>query len=166
MAKWLKKYFPVLILLFFAWLIFAERISFSVAFVGIFVSLVTLYLLPIRFLRHFAQSIVFRALFVLAFLFYLFLEVFQASYQIAFFSLWPGVSLETSVIGYSYSVENKVALFLLSTVITLTPGTLVLEISRKRNRLYIHHLTHAGAGRKDTWETIKLMENWLRRIFE
>lgn len=166
MTQWLRKYTPVVLILFFAWLIFAERIGLTVAAAGIIVSLLTLVLLPMRFLRDFAHSVVWRALFVLAFLFYLFLEVFQASYQIAFFSLWPGISLETAVIGYDYSVDNKVALFLLSTVITLTPGTLVLEISRKRSRLYIHHLTHASTGREDTWETINLMENWLRRIFD
>ncbi|MFP4686532.1 MAG: Na+/H+ antiporter subunit E [bacterium] len=163
----IKKYFPVVILLFAAWLIYAGQYGPTTFIAGILVVAITVLVLPVDVLRSFSVGLLVRGLFVIVFLLYVFLEVFQASYKLAFFGMWPGISLESSVISYDYTLKNRVALFLLSTVITLTPGTLVLELNRKKSRLYIHYLELARTEiREETWETIRLMENWLRRIFE
>ncbi len=163
----LKKYSPVVLVLFVAWVVYTGQYSLPALLAGIVVVGITVSVLPVEALRSFSLSLIIRALFVFVFLMYVFLEVFQASYKLAFFGLMPGVSLESSIIGYDYKLKNKVALFLLSTVITLTPGTLVLELNRKKKRLYIHYLELARREiREDTWETISLMEIWLSRIFE
>jgi len=93
-------------------------------------------------------------------------EIFKASYNLAFFVLHPRISLRSSILSYEYQLNNKIGILFLSTLITLTPGTLVVDLNREKKNLYIHNLSQISHDKEETWETIEFMENWIRRITE
>jgi multisubunit Na+/H+ antiporter MnhE subunit len=83
-----------------------------------------------------------RRLILSFFLFIYFLkEVILANLQIAQLVLWRPERLRPALIKVPLDLETERGLFLLATMITLTPGTLSLDISPQKDFLYVH-VTH------------------------
>lgn len=155
-----------IVILFSAWLIFAGNLQLAVIIVGLIITSLVVIIFPEIQIKIFSPYIFKRGVFIIVFLFYLLLEVFQASFKLALFILHPSYSLRSSIITYDYQLSSNIAILFLSVVITLTPGTLVLDINENKNSLYIHYLDHVAGEKAKAFETIELMEKWLRRIFE
>lgn len=77
-----------------------------------------------------------------ALLFFYFLkEVVLANLQIARFVLWKPSRIQPAIIKVPLDIKTDRGIFLLSSMITLTPGTLSLDVSEDRKFLYVH-VTH------------------------
>lgn len=76
----------------------------------------------LRFVAHFAQDLV------------------RASLQVAVLVLRPRRALRQAVIAVDVRGESDQLLTLLANAISLTPGTLTLEVDRPRSILYVHAL--------------------------
>jgi len=74
-------------------------------------------------------------------LIYFLKEVLVANLQIAQLVLWKPSRVQPALIKVPLDVKTDRGIFLLSSMITLTPGTLSLEVSRDRRYLYVH-VTH------------------------
>ena len=94
------------------------------------------------------------------------LEVLLASFKMAYFTINPNITLKSSILSYKYNLNYSTSIFFLTTVITLTPGTLVLEIDQPEKTLYIHSLDYFSKDKADILSNVELMERWMRRIFE
>jgi len=89
-------------------------------------------------------------------------EVFLANLQIAQLVLWKPSRVQPALIKIPLDIKSDRGIFILSSMITLTPGTLSLEVSADHKFLYVH-VTHTRnpsgvvASIKNTFEK-KLME--------
>lgn len=70
-------------------------------------------------------------------LFFLY-EMIVANIQVAYDVITPKYFFKPGIVRYPMDVETDLEINLLSTVISLTPGTLILDISEDRKSLYIH----------------------------
>jgi len=79
-----------------------------------------------------------RSFEALAFLVYFFVILVKANIQIAKESITPGFSQRPRILRYPVSHLSQIEKTALANAITLTPGTLVIDISPDGNWLYIH----------------------------
>ena len=67
-------------------------------------------------------------------------ELLLSALQVAWLVVQPKPRLRPGIIAYPLTVTTDVQITLLANMITLTPGTLSVDVSRDRKTLYIHAL--------------------------
>jgi multicomponent Na+:H+ antiporter subunit E len=65
-------------------------------------------------------------------------ELVVASVRVAFHVLTPHASLRPGIVAVPLSVQRNIEITLLASLISLTPGTLSLDVSEDRRVLYVH----------------------------
>ena len=75
---------------------------------------------------------------IISFVFYFLYELIKANLQVAADVITPKFYMEPGIIKYPLEAKTDIEITLLANVITLTPGTLSLDISDDRKVLYIH----------------------------
>ncbi|WP_339801628.1 Na+/H+ antiporter subunit E [uncultured Marinobacter sp.] len=75
---------------------------------------------------------------IIAFVFYFLQELIKANFRVAYDVATPVWYMKPGVIGFPLEAQTDVEIMFLSSVISLTPGTLSLDISDDRKVLYIH----------------------------
>jgi multicomponent Na+:H+ antiporter subunit E len=65
-------------------------------------------------------------------------EMTRANFQIAFIILSPKIYIRPGIIEYPLDLKNDGAIVLLANILSLTPGTLSIDISEDRKAIYIH----------------------------
>ncbi|WP_460541447.1 Na+/H+ antiporter subunit E [Echinicola sediminis] len=94
--------------------------------------------------------------------FYYLKELWLASLKVAYDALTPSHKMMPGVIAYPMEVKTDWEITLLANFITLTPGSLSLDISRDRKLLYIHE-TYIWHGDIPKYKE-KLKHGFERRI--
>lgn len=89
-------------------------------------------------------------------------ELAVATARIAYDVLTPTPYMKPAVIGIPLDVETDMEIALLAIVVTLTPGSLALDVSSDRKTLYVHamYVTDPEALRRD------IKRGFERRILE
>lgn len=72
------------------------------------------------------------------FAFYFLYEMIVANIQVAFDVVTPKYFFTPGIISYKMVAKTDIEINLLSTVLSLTPGTMVLDISDDNTTLYLH----------------------------
>mgnify|MGYP006150941115 FL=1 len=126
---------------------------------GFVISLLTLYLLRERFVgRDYTSR--FRRVLALVLLFLV--ELAKSAWRVATLVLSPKMDLKPGVFAYPLTVKSDWEISLLANLITLTPGTLSVDVSEDRQTLYVHALdcSDVEAARRDIAEGFekKIME--------
>lgn len=67
-------------------------------------------------------------------------ELLIANLRLAWEVITPGLNLKPAIIAYPLDAETDAEITLLASLITLTPGTLSMEVSPDRSTLFIHAL--------------------------
>ncbi len=75
---------------------------------------------------------------IIGFFFYFLYEMIKANVLVAYDMVTPKFFMKPGIVKYPMNAKSDVEINLLSTVISLTPGTLILDISEDRKVLYIH----------------------------
>ena len=75
---------------------------------------------------------------VVAFVFYFIWQVIKANAVVAYDVATPNLSIKPGVIAVPLELESDVGITIFANFITLTPGTLSLDISDDRNVLFVH----------------------------
>ncbi len=65
-------------------------------------------------------------------------ELVIANIKVAFHVLSPHSSLHPGIVAVPLSIQRDIEIMLLSSLITLTPGSLSLDVSEDRRVLYVH----------------------------
>jgi len=74
-------------------------------------------------------------------LFLLFLfELMKSAWSVASLVCSPKIQLKPGILRFDLSLEDDFQIVLLANMITLTPGTLSVDVSEDKKRLYIHAL--------------------------
>lgn len=67
-------------------------------------------------------------------------EMVLSAFRVAALVLQPKIDLKPGIIAYELKVDRDVEITLLANLITLTPGTLSVDVSADRSKLFIHAL--------------------------
>jgi len=62
----------------------------------------------------------------------------KANVQVAYDVMTPKYFMRPGVVKYPLNAKTEMEINLLSTMISLTPGTLILDISEDKKTMYIH----------------------------
>jgi len=62
----------------------------------------------------------------------------KANIQVAYDVMTPKYFMRPGVVKYPLNAKTEMEINLLSTMISLTPGTLILDISEDKTTMYIH----------------------------
>ncbi len=82
-------------------------------------------------------------------------ELVTSSLQMAKFTVQPTLDIRSGIIKYPLDVTTDREITALSNLISLTPGTLTLDVSRDRSHLYIHTINVETEGGEDVIAGIK-----------
>jgi multicomponent Na+:H+ antiporter subunit E len=74
----------------------------------------------------------------IGFIFFFLKELWVSSVRVAVDVVKPTISFEPGVIAFPLRASTDMEIMLLANVISLTPGTLSLDVSEDRKILYIH----------------------------
>lgn len=74
----------------------------------------------------------------IGFFFFILYEMVMANIQVAYDVITPRYFFQPGIVRYPMDARSDLEINLLSTVISMTPGTLILDISDDKKSLYIH----------------------------
>lgn len=75
---------------------------------------------------------------IFSFVFYFLYQMLKANIQVAYDVITPKYFFRPGVVRYPLSARSDFEINVLSTLISLTPGTLILDVSEDKKALYIH----------------------------
>jgi multicomponent Na+:H+ antiporter subunit E len=92
-----------------------------------------------------------RTLRILSLLWLFLVELAKSAWRVAVLATRPKLDLHPGIFAYPLRVEGDFQISLLANLITLTPGTLSVDVSADRKTLYIHAVdcTDLEAARRD-----------------
>jgi len=77
---------------------------------------------------------------VIGFIFFFIYELVKANVQVAFEVMTPHYNMSPGIVKIPLDAKTNVEITLLANMITLTPGTLSLDVSDDRKVLYVHSM--------------------------
>jgi len=99
-------------------------------------------------------------------LFFFFLwELLVANLRVAYEVLTPGYQMRAAIIAIPLDAQSDLEITVLANLITLTPGTLSLDVSRNRKILYVHAM-HVGDEDKFRHDIKTRLERRVREVFK
>ncbi|MBX2924278.1 MAG: Na+/H+ antiporter subunit E [Chitinophagaceae bacterium] len=75
---------------------------------------------------------------IFSFVFYFLYLMLKANIQVAYDVITPKYFFRPGIVRYPMNTESDFEINVLSTLISLTPGTLILDVSEDKKALYIH----------------------------
>jgi len=75
---------------------------------------------------------------IISFIFYFLYEMIKANVQVAYDVMTPKYFMRPGIVKYPMNAQTEMEINLLSMMISLTPGTLILDISEDKKTMYIH----------------------------
>jgi multicomponent Na+:H+ antiporter subunit E len=128
------------ILLAVGWVVVTGTFTLPNLLLGIAVAVFVIFLLRHRLKR----PLPFRRVVATVWLILYFVrELLLSAISVARLALSPGLRarLEPAIIAFPLTVQSDAEITLLANLITLTPGTLTLDVSADHRHLYVHALT-------------------------
>lgn len=126
------------------WCLLMGRLSSGQFLLGLFVALLTLAISqPIA-----GDGFRLRPLRLLAFLLVLSVDLCRSSLRVAIDALWPGQLSQPRILAVRVPAMDPVPLCVLANSITLTPGSLTLDVAADGRTIYVHDMyapDHAAA---------------------
>ena len=95
-----------------------------------------------------------------------FYDILKASAEVALIAIRPRISIRPGIVRVDSHLKNKTALVFLSNYITLTPGTLTVDIDTSHHQIYIHSLDLDSLDAQGVREDVALLEGRLGRVLE
>ncbi len=129
------KQFLMNLLLSFIWVALTGSLFFSNFFFGFLLGFFLLWLMN---RSEDDQRYFSRVPKIIGFIFYFIYEMLKANIEVAYDVITPKFFMKPGIVRYPMSAESDFEINMLSTVISLTPGTLILDISDDKKVLYIH----------------------------
>ena len=94
-------------------------------------------------------------------------DLFVSSVEVAWLSVRPGHPPMTAILRAHVAIKSDLVLGLLVDAINVVPGTIVLEVDRRRRVLYIHVLDAHNAEKVDRfYANVARLERMFIRAFE
>lgn len=152
--------------------IFKWEASAELLIAGAIVSVLTA-LFTARFFIHSKAFYLFNPVRLVVMLFYCIIifmwELIKANIDVAKRALNPKLPINPGIVKVETDLESEYAQSMLANSITLTPGTITMDIAEEGGKTYyyIHWIDVATSDIKEAGDSIKgTMEKWIRRIWE
>lgn len=97
------------------------------------------------------------------------IELFKANWDVAKRALSPKLNIKPGIVKIETEVKSDYGLAMLANCITLTPGTIAMDVVEEKGKcyMYIHWIDVQSQDIKEASNTIKgAFEPWVRRIFK
>jgi multicomponent Na+:H+ antiporter subunit E len=131
----MAKQFFMNLLLAFVWVALTGVLYFSNFLFGFMLGFFILWLMN----RHDADHRYFtRVPKIIGFLLFFLYEAVKANIQVAYDVITPKFFMKPGLIKYPIDAKSDFEINMLSTMISLTPGTLIMDLSEDKKVLYIH----------------------------
>ncbi|WP_394907390.1 Na+/H+ antiporter subunit E [uncultured Mesonia sp.] len=131
----MKNRFLSNILLTFIWVAITGDFNFSNYVFGFVLSFVVLYVIT----RGKGDAKYFKIIpKLISFVFFFLYELLKANLQVAYDVVTPTFYMQPAIVQVPLDAETELEIALLANLITLTPGTLSLDVSDDRKVLYVH----------------------------
>ncbi|MBX3242093.1 MAG: Na+/H+ antiporter subunit E [Chitinophagaceae bacterium] len=153
------KQFLMNLLLSFIWVALTGALYFSNFFFGFLLGFFLLWLMS----RNEADRRYYnRVPKIISFVLFFIWEMLKANIHVAYDVITPKFFMKPGIVKYPLIASSDFEINILATVISLTPGTLILDISDDKKALYIHVMYL-----KDREKFIQQIKNGLeRRLLE
>jgi multicomponent Na+:H+ antiporter subunit E len=94
-------------------------------------------------------------------------ELIKANVHVAYIVLHPKMPIKPGIVKIKSNLKNDSALTVLANSITLTPGTLTIDINKSKGELYVHWIDAATTDTNKATEYIGgRFEKSLKEVFE
>ncbi len=163
-----KSQIILFILAFLVWSFLAWPLDYQHLIIGIFVAGFVSLLTGDMFIKrpHVFKSVS-RYLWFLYYVPLFIWECIKANIDVAYRVAHPDLPINPGIVKVKTTLKSDTALTFLANSITLTPGTMSVDIDEENGFLYIHWIDVKDKDiQKDTEIIVKIFEDVLRRIFE
>ncbi len=126
----------------FLWMFLTMSFNASTFIVGFLLGALMLWITKGFFPGRFYMN---RVWSVIKLILLFFKELFMANIQVLFLIVHPKMPIKPAIFALPTVLEKDWEITLLSNLITLTPGTLVIDVSEDSKTLYIHALDYGDA---------------------
>jgi len=123
------------VLLALGWVLMTATVSVVAVIVRIVLGALMISLLPAKGTE---KRYGWKLLYVLSFLGYFTVEVVKANVRLIRFVLGPNTTMRPAIVRVPVDLKSDLALTVLANVLTLTPGTLSLDIAESRDAIFVH----------------------------
>lgn len=94
-------------------------------------------------------------------------ELIRANFDVAYRVIHPLMPIKPGIVRLKTELKSDTGLTFLANSITLTPGTLTVDIDQEKGILYIHWINVVGSDPETTYREIgSRFEPMLKKIFE
>lgn len=94
-------------------------------------------------------------------------ELLKANFDVAYRVIHPSMPIKPGIVRLKTELKSDTGLTFLANSITLTPGTLTVDINKDEGILYIHWIYVVGSDPETTFREIgSRFEPMLKKIFE
>ncbi len=159
------------LLLFATWILLTGRLSAASLALGLLGIVLATLLFGQMFLPgvsgHSVPDLMRRVVAVLGLVPMFLVQAARAAVKLAYMALQPKLGFQPGVVRVPTTLKSSAAITLLANLVTLSPGTLTLEVDYDERCYYIHCIdVRRLAGRTGRRDLIARYEAPLRRIFE
>lgn len=133
----MKSHFTLNILLTLVWVALTGQTDVSNFTFGFVLTFFILYLVSGEEAR---KSYFSRVPNIIIFILFFITELIKANLQVAYDVVTPKNYMKPGIVGIPLDAETDLEITLLANIITLTPGTLSLDVSTDKKTLYVHSM--------------------------
>lgn len=101
---------------------------------------------------------------ILTFFFFYVSKVIQANFELAYHILSPKLNMKPGILKIPVHLTNHQAILLLINLISMTPGTLTMDLAEDKRYIYVHFLFLFNEEKKVT--EIKNLEMKISKLFK
>ncbi len=166
-----KSRIVVFILSFLTWVALTSLWKFQDVVAGVIVSAIVS-LIAGKFLITTEKSrhVFIRFLFFIRYVFTFLWEMIKANFNVAYIVINPKLPIKPGIVKIKTELTKDTARTVLANSITLTPGTMSVDINSEANEIYIHWIKVKSKDPKDVQENTnkisQVFEKVLREVFE
>ncbi|HMR82054.1 MAG TPA: Na+/H+ antiporter subunit E [Niabella sp.] len=131
----MTKNFLMNLLLSFLWVALTGSLSYSGFLFGFILGFFVLWIMN---RNENDRRYFYRLPKIFSFVFYFLYQLLKANAQVAYDVVTPKYFFRPGIVRYPLNARSDFEINLLSTLISLTPGTLIMDVSEDKKTLYIH----------------------------
>lgn len=132
----MRSQFLMNILLTFVWIALTGSFEFSNFIFGFFLSFAIMWVISLQNARNGKYFTV--AFKVVSFVLFFLWELLKANIEVAYDVITPKFHMKPGIVAYPLEAKTDMEITLLANLISLTPGTLSLDVSDDKSVLYVH----------------------------
>lgn len=140
------KNFLLNLVLSLVWVSLTGHLNYVNFFFGFFLGFFILWMLS-RTDRKADRGYFSRVPKIILFILYFFYDMLRANFEVAKEIVTPKLHMTPGIVAYPLDVRSDFEITMFSSIIALTPGTMVLHISNDKKTAYIHSLYLPDKGK-------------------